>query len=787
MTPNALRGSYCFDFAEQHGFSVHIDVTADTKTTIELKLVSSIGTYATGRMEVIGGEGDVRAGIDRWGIALQIQSKEMRYSARLIPAEKCVLQVVEKGSGSGVCWCWQFPGPKVHTHKQLAILSMPTRDAKFRMGAFTQYGQLFDLKDWAVAQDGDFCSGLIAVRVGKWSHPNLASARANGTDDGLVINLNWNGNCRRSYLLVQAPTSEVTTPTKLGIQYFEPDEGHASWAAGLISRYGTGRPERLAASRRIVDSIRWARPSHFLLGDESKLQLNDFETATKEMLATLERFHSAIINGSFLHPLGNAVAIRPLVPAFVLFHILDYQSHLSDTARKQAAGFIADIAELFLRSDFYPHNYATRPPEFPYSSESFYRGMLNQNFNTDGYTLVGMAGCVLPQHPRSKVWRQHAVAQFQEQMKAYVWPSGAWEESHTYANHVKATLLPFIIAMRNAPEAIDLMQNDKFRQMCRFFALLLSPPDVMANGLRGIPAIGDHGYLHGSYSYLFGWLAAASQDDHDRDLYKWAWQATGMGGGSASEHMRMIDALLLPLRTTAAAPLPTPKLARLMNLTGYGASYRGGTIGGTDETLLVVRCGQSWGHYHPDQGSFWWWAGGRLICCDAGLGSGELKFAHCGHNVLGYPGRDPLQYLDRQEFHVDQCLLDENENVRIRCQIPIAAWGKHALEEMRIPSEAQPHVTRSFHYDGGHRLAIIDEPTKSPDELVLWSLHVSCKSARQIGEMQIEFEFENSSARLDLQLPVKPRSMQMETFGQTIAVFCTYQEETLKHHLRFIP
>jgi hypothetical protein len=376
------------------------------------------------------------------------------------------------------------------------------------------------------------------------------------------------------------------------------------------------------------------------------------------------------------------------------------------------------------------------------------------------------------------------VEQFESQMRAYVWPGGAWEESHTYANHVKLTLLPFVWAMRFMPEKLDLMADPRFRETCRFFPRLLSPPDVMAEGYRAVPAVGDHGYLHGNAWNVFGWLATlcnSPQDAEDHALYLWAWQTTGKRLADSSEFARVMNPLLLP---DASAPVPTPDLPRLLELPGYGASFRGGTIGGPNETLLVVRCGLSWGHYHPDQGSFWWWAHGRLLCCDADLGSGELKFAHRGSSVLTYPNREVLQHLDRPNFHVDRCESRPGGGAVIRCQIPVVAWGP-AAAEVRIPEAEQPHDVRYYQYEGQDHLTIIDEPTKSPDGVVMWCLHVPATGARRDGEQRVIFELDDAGNTLRVDLPTQPRGVEIKQFGATIGLFCTYAQQRLLHEIHF--
>jgi hypothetical protein len=502
----------------------------------------------------------------------------------------------------------------------------------------------------------------------------------------------------------------------------------------------------------------------------------DVAQARLWMFQTLRQLSNAVIEGGYLHPRGTPVACRPLGAAVGLFHMLDYLGHLSDDDRHSASKLIATLAELLFRRDFYPHDFATKSPEFPYTSRSLYRGMLNQNFNTDRYTFVGLAGCVLPDHPHAARWRRHAVQQFEEQMRAFVWPGGCWEESHTYANHVKMTLLPLVLAMRRAPERVDLMANENFLATCRFFVQLLSP--ATQDGVRMIPAVGDHELgKHDDFHAIFGWLATLCPEH--RDEFLWAWREQGSSAGEArSMQFTTFSPLMLPDRDV---PKPAPPTIRAMRLSpGYGAHVRR-EFGSNRESLLVVRCGQAWGHYHNDQGSFWWWVRGRLICCDAGAGTGALKFAHHGHNVAGYVGREPRQWLDRHPYQVDQCEQAADGSAIVRCEIPVVQWMDGSERHEQIPPAQRPHVTRTVEWKTLDQLQITDVSTRSPDGLTTFSLHAIASNVRQSGPTTIEFDLQPGT--LQLRLPVVPKNVQIHRVGSTCGVTCTYVEGTLVHTL----
>ncbi|HEV7299849.1 MAG TPA: hypothetical protein VGN72_10825 [Tepidisphaeraceae bacterium] len=746
-----------------------------------------------------------------------------------------LVQVVERARARAAQWVWRFDGQTMHTHRQLVALSEPAAEGRsVRLGAFTQYGQLYDLRDWVFAEqrdgdddgDGGRCAGMIALRSGRWSHPrySLAEARGDGALEneaagdrvpaGVSVNMAYRAETlRRTYLLATAPTEvalkdekHADAPTDLGRKRF------TAWPAQQIARYGFARPERLTNQQRLADRMPSNRPQHFAFGAagefeaardrvgrepglaaENPFWLGDFDQARRQVLDTLRRFSAALTGAAFLSPLGNPVSARVLGPTAAMVHLLDFTGHLGDADRREAVGLIADLAELLRRRDFYPWHICHRPPEVPYDDydahtsdhHSLYRGMMNQNFHTDAYAFVGLAGCVLPNHPYAARWRRHAVEQFHGQMRSFVWPYpdgyGCWEESHTYANHVKLCLLPLALAMRHAPEPVDLMADARFLAMCRYFVPLLSPPDPIHDGDRAIPAIGDHGYSHkGGYGYLFGWLATLVPAE--REAYLWAWQAMGAELGKPDRQCDTFGPLLQANPKAAAGAAP-PSVPPLLHLPGFGAAARR-RFGTADEALLVIRCGDAWGHYHPDESSFWWWQGGRLLACDADLGDGPLKVRHAGHNVLGFPELEPLQHLDRHGFHVDRCEQQDDGAVVVRCQVPFNAQREGTRYEP-IPYDHRPHVTRTFRWRPDGTLVIDDEPTRSPDGRVEWRLHVPALSAQRVGPRDVAFDI-GAGARLVVRLPAEPQRLELEPGKLTWRLFCTYGEQSLRHELTLV-
>lgn len=729
------------------------------------------------------------------------------------------IEIVEVADIAAPPWRLIFPATTLHWHKQLAEITAPAEtastaatDVDLRLGAHSQHGQLFNFRDWFLAQNDGICSGMIVLRPGTWTHPKWTSATVTPAQHqdqpAAVVSFPLPGQrIRRSYLLVHTSTEELLPP----VRNDDPsDLGRLPYAAGparYMTRYGFARPERLANQRHRLQTTHGGRPGPFAFGPADALGLalkrvqadpalsgdhpfwrGDHAAAKERLFTTLQRFYDGLGEAGYLHPLGNPVSCRELGPAAALFHLLDHAGHLAEAERQEAAMLIADLANLLVRRDFYPWHLCHQPPEVPYDNpgqrQSLYRGMLNQNFHTDVYVFVGLAGCVLPQHPWAGRWRRHAVRQFQQQMRCFVWPFpdgyGCWEESHTYANHVKLLLLPLTLALRNVPgdDRVDLLEHPAFRAMCRFFVPLLSPSDQILAGWRGIPAVGDHGYQHkGGYGYLFGWLATLCPDE--RNTYLWAW---GRTGGDLTQTNSSQVSTFSPLLQAdpASAQAPAPPLPAMLNLPGFGTMVRRG-FNTPDESLLLVRCGDAWGHYHPDEGSFWWYHRRQLLCADADLGGGPLKLEHLGHSALGFPNHQPVQHLDRAGYRVEACRQTEGGGYHIRCRIPFPRFQRDG-RIVDVPTAEAPLVIRDFHWLTPEHLQIIDDPVKSPDGLVQWTLHLPAQHARATDERTVTFLFDNQ-ATLQVLLPDKPLERQLFKSQTTWQLTCIYREARLEHNL----
>ncbi|HEY8668537.1 MAG TPA: hypothetical protein VIL86_17960 [Tepidisphaeraceae bacterium] len=314
------------------------------ESRLELEFTSPAGVWAVGSFsfagrpvrstfeQSAGGARDLHLALD---FEPDVDNHRQRWAMRLRSvADEPIIEVVEYASAIPSAWEFHFPGTIAHTHKQLSIVSQPVGSASLRLGAFTQHGQLFDLRDWLLVEKQQMCSGMLAIRPGKWRAPGCLAAK--GDADGIRISAAPAPahRSRRSFLLAHVPAAVALKLEVKNIAYLEPKEGYAAWPARQIARHGFARPERQLAYRRQARRTPLSRPTHFCFGDggdfenalarvRRQLQLageqpfwkGDFQAARQWMLDTLRRFHEGLVDGGYLQPLGNPVAARNLGPA----------------------------------------------------------------------------------------------------------------------------------------------------------------------------------------------------------------------------------------------------------------------------------------------------------------------------------------------------------------------------------------------------------------------------------------------------------------------------------------
>ena len=301
-------------------------------------------------------------------------------------------------------------------------------------------------------------------------------------------------------------------------------------------------------------------------------------------------------------------------------------------ARFAFLGYLAD------QRSFYPGEYTLAPMGEVGSSEPVCLGMPNQNFFTDVYCLAGGIALMMPRHPRAEKWLDRANRMLSGQLDRFSNPdSGVWEESHTYFNHVLRTLAMFVWEQREQTNlrdglagSLDWFVDLRFQRLCAAALHLVTPRDRNADGLRMMAPLGDHRLELRWHTFHALAMGLVESNPTLAGALSWLSVENGWEG---------------KLHVVPVKPHLTSRRVQ-----GLGATLRGlhdGACGG--ESLVVLRAGSSWAHYHCDELEVLYYSGGEPVLVEAGYGRPETfeKRGPQGHNIMCPVKFTPASYLSR--------------------------------------------------------------------------------------------------------------------------------------------
>jgi hypothetical protein len=281
------------------------------------------------------------------------------------------------------------------------------------------------------------------------------------------------------------------------------------------------------------------------------------------------------------------------------------------------------------------------PPNDVNSLDPTMRGMANQNFYTDVITIFGTIGLLFPKHPEADQWVADFIADFERQLTVHVYPSGVWEESHTYWQHVLFTVLP-VFKMLKERGRHDFFADPRLQKTLNAIYEQVGVANALLNGRRGLITCGDHDCGVIPYHSMWGGYAEELRDTAPELAAKINYLARESGGFPVAD-----------LSTTAPAK-------GVREIKALGAYFRGAARDG-DETILVLRSGAAWGHHHNDDGAIQLFYGDRMLVGDGGLSggaSGPYKISAAGHSrwnlknaaILNYRWRFNRGWLTASDF-----------------------------------------------------------------------------------------------------------------------------------------
>ncbi|MHB9132950.1 MAG: hypothetical protein ACYDBB_17935 [Armatimonadota bacterium] len=218
---------------------------------------------------------------------------------------------------------------------------------------------------------------------------------------------------------------------------------------------------------------------------------------------------------------------------------------------------------------------------------------------------LGVAGCVLPDHPLATIWRKRGETEALRELDDMVREEGTWRECPHY--QFEAAMYPMfqsaVPIYYNGGQ--NIFANPKLKATWDYLANISTPPDPRF-GTRLVPAFGN-----GSWEMApqFGWLANLTKKDDPAfsKRMQWMWQEQGK-----PDWMKFSETILDP-----SLPAEQPNMVS-KNYPGFGAILRNG-FPAKDESWVAFRAGENVEHYnHGDQNSFMYYAKGAPLVIQFG-------------------------------------------------------------------------------------------------------------------------------------------------------------------------
>jgi len=606
--------------------------------------------------------------------------EEQFYSARLVfDAGAGFIAIDEDFScGSADQIVWDFSGDdlpeEIHLLDSTAGFSSKRLHYFFdrrlaRLACWNQYSQLHDFSDgYAITfQRNDDVVGFVVLGGGNWngnSHnfleawarrwlphdpdsrrlpfelkadgahsPERIAARPANRCQPLFTIEGWLRRGRRSFALVLASKIELRdaawdSAPPLGHFETQPDRTRYRQQQSLLRRIHTQHGMFPLADQL---AICWSWPVEKAPANvkaaaapwddrENRFGIPRHAMEVSKRVDDMLEFLSARIFG-FWEGSGsaytNAVVSRRLAHDLTDWEWLASRGHFTAEQSRQIRTWFIFLAHLFSSDHYYPGTASMNLRDPDLSLEPAMAGMANQNFFTDVFNMPGMAAQVFHAHPDAAIWRGRFTTMWHRQLEYHVYPkSGVWEESHTYFHHVLQTVIPTIERRRNDGLS-DGFEEPAFQNLVSSLLKLLTPKDASFGGKRHVVALGDHGVdLNDLYRPLYRNLAENISGSNPALAAQLAWAYLEMGGNQ-------------PLTVK-----PEPAPLRNEYVQGLGYFFRSCDARG--ESLMVLRCGNSWAHHHNDDGSLQFFCAGRAWIVDSAFSypqkNGVRKFRADGHS-----------------------------------------------------------------------------------------------------------------------------------------------------------
>ncbi|MBI4586253.1 MAG: hypothetical protein HY717_19765 [Planctomycetes bacterium] len=239
-----------------------------------------------------------------------------------------------------------------------------------------------------------------------------------------------------------------------------------------------------------------------------------------------------------------------------------------------------------------------------------------QDFDAARYAGMAALGFVLPDHPLSHAWAQHAIDRVLQ--SDFIWGvpgSGKWAENPGCYYHQTLASQVYVAHQAHVAGRDEVLRSLDFQEFLRWGVLLSTPPtpndaNILAKGIaqgaassvvrtRLVPGVGDHGGPAGvevnyNVALIAGDLRAIAPELAEELMG--AFLESGGKTLMGSHRPPLERAQTLPGRLLIGALTPEdlsrcrpPRLAS-QPLAGYGAVLRHGA-GTPDESYVLFKCG----------------------------------------------------------------------------------------------------------------------------------------------------------------------------------------------------
>jgi len=261
---------------------------------------------------------------------------------------------------------------------------------------------------------------------------------------------------------------------------------------------------------------------------------------------------------------------------------------------------------------------------------------LPHNFHQELYVTQIALALTFPGHPEHGAWLAAGVEMLDKELTEFVFPCGSWIESATYTFGAMSHLFVPTMHLLKQAGVCDFFADQRFQNLFRFLARLITPPDPRC-GHGVFPVLGDASFP-GGYASVFNWVATLSEDIAPQFAAEMqhAWERYGsLISPRACQGLNYLDILFVNDWISPVAPAPFTS----EHLTDLGAVLRN-RQGQPDETMLVMKCGKIYSHFHGDEGSFLLTAKGVPLMDEYGVQycatGGEAR----RHNIVEFAGRE---------------------------------------------------------------------------------------------------------------------------------------------------